>query len=418
MKKFYVFLFCAGLFTSQAQTNWQRSVANENLPDWAGTGNTERGMAYNSTNDHVYVVSRIASNSIRVIDASDGSDISSIERDASVITGGAFFINDVEVSSDGSFLVCNLTTDTGASAFKVYKYDDETATPSVYIDFTTSSPETPLRLGDAFTVLGDITTDAVIMAAGNGKVVRWVVSAGTLGTPTIITLEEAHGNIMVAHPLSIDATPEFFVNSAGQPIRKYNADGTFAGEALSAVGNSSTNFKYFEQDSKEYIAVFQYGAGEIGELATLVDVTGGLGNGTTVNRTPKLGTNGNANGTGDVGVKTEGTNTTTVFTLSTNNGISGTTLVQDGVVLNNDEFSLSQTAIFPNPASNSFQISLNSNLDQNAELNVLDINGRTVINTRLESNLQSISISNLSNGLYIVKVNNGSNSFTSKLLKK
>ena len=417
MKKFYTLLFCAGLFAGHAQTNWERSVATESLPDWAGTGNTERGMAYNTTNDHMYVVERNGDNSIRVIDGADGSDLATIDRDASIITGGTFPMSDVEVSSDGSFLVCNLTLDTNGSAFKVYKYDDETATPSVYIDFTTTAPDGPLRLGDDFTVLGDISTDAVIMAAGSGKVVRWVVSGGTLGAPTIITLDDTHGGNMVAQPLSIDATPEFFVNSNAQPIRKYNADGTSAGEVLSIVGGSSNDFKYFEQDSKEYIAVFQFGSGEIGELATLVDVTGGLGTATTVNRTPKLGGNANGNGTGGVGVKTEGTNTITVFTLGTNNGISGTTLVLNGTVLSDKKLSVSETNISPNPATNVFQISMNNAIAENAEVNVFDINGRNVLSSKLRFEQQSISVANLSKGLYIVQINNGGNLFTSKLLK-
>jgi trimeric autotransporter adhesin len=415
MKKIYLILFCASFFVGNAQINWQRSQAATNYPSWMGTGDTERGMAV--LNDKMYVVTRLG-NVIKVINAVDGTDLPNVS-DYSVVSGGTFILNDVEVSDNGSILACNLTTNASTSTFKIYKWDNESAVPTVYATYTAEA----LRLGDAFTVVGDISANAVILAAGNGKVVRWIVTAGVLGAPTTITLADTHGGIMVAYPSTISADPDLFVNSNGQSIRKYNADGTSAGETLSIVGGSSNHFKYFILGGREYMAVFQYGAGEIGELATLVDVTGGLGSATTVARTPKLGPNTNGNGAGDVAFTTELdlvdgiNNTINVFALGTNNGISGTALVFEGTVLSNKKLSVLESKIFPNPASNQFQITLQNTIEKNAEVIIYDIHGRQVKSSKLASKIQSISIGDLSRGLYLVNIKNGANQSTTKLLK-
>ena len=93
------------------------------------------------------------------------------------------------------------------------------------------------------------------------------------------------------------------------------------------------------------------------------------------------------------------------------------TLVLNGTVLSDKKFSVSETSIFPNPANDVFKISMNNAIAENAEVNVFDINGRNVLSSKLRFEQQSISVANLSKGLYIVQINNGGNLFTSKLLK-
>ena len=142
----------------------------------------------------------------------------------------------------------------------------------------------------------------------------------------------------------------------------------------------------------------------------------------SVTRSPKLGSVSNGNQAGGVGVKTEvdpvdGLNTITVFTLGTNNGISGTTLVYQGVTLDNKKFDLSESKIFPNPVTNEFQITLSHAIEKNAEAIIYDINGRRVKSSKLLSKTQSISTENLSKGLYVVQVKNGNNQSVIKLVK-
>uniref|UniRef100_UPI0040488D0B T9SS type A sorting domain-containing protein n=1 Tax=Mariniflexile sp. TaxID=1979402 RepID=UPI0040488D0B len=422
MKKIYLLVFCASFFVGNAQINWQRSQAASNYPTWMGTGDTERGMAYHATNDHMYVVTRLG-NKINVVNGADGSDLTDVANYTGV-GGGTFTLNDVEVSTNGSILACNLTvTPSLTSKFKIYKWDSENATPSVYAEYPNDASDPIFRLGDVFTVAGDISTNAVIFAGARSsdKIVRWIVTAGAIGAPTVITLADVQGTNTVAYPKTISANPQMLVKSYGKTLRLYNADGTYANEEVSAsvLGGTATDFEYFVLGGKEYIAIYS----SIAEQATLLDVTGGLGNAATISRTPKLGTNSNVNGAGGVGVKTELdmvdgiNNTITVYTLATNNGISGTTLVYQGAVLSNKKFSVSAANIYPNPASDEFQITLSNAVEKNAEATIYDINGRQVKSSKLISKLQSISIADLSKGLYVVKIKNGDSQSTSKLLK-
>lgn len=101
----------------------------------------------------MYVVSRATGTKIKILNATDNTDVSEIDRDAAILTGRTFFFfNDVEVNTNGSLLAANLTTNTSTSPFKIYKWDNETATPTVYINYSNEG----MRLGDFFTVTGDI----------------------------------------------------------------------------------------------------------------------------------------------------------------------------------------------------------------------------------------------------------------------
>lgn len=423
MKKIYfTLIFTCFFLLGNAQINWQRSQATDPSspkPTWMGT-DTERGSAYNPSNDHMYVVSRNGGTKIKVINGSTGADLSDVTNYTG-LSGGTFTLNDVELSTDGSILACNLTTDASASLFKIYKWDNETAAPALYASYNGSA----LRLGDVFTVAGDISTNAVIYAGGRSsdKFVRWIVTAGILGVPTVITLADVQGTNPVAYPKTITTNPQMLVKSYGKTLRLYNADGSYANEEVSStvLGGTATDFKYFVLGVKEYIAIYS----SIAEQTTLLDVTGGLANAATVNRSLKLGTTSNGNGAGGVGVKTvldmvDGINNTiTVYTLGTNNGISGTTLVYQGAIttLVNRKFSVSEANIYPNPAGNEFQINLSNTIDENAEATIYDINGRQVKSSKLKNQLQTISISDLNKGVYLVKVKNGVKQSTTKLIK-
>lgn len=344
MRFLYLILFFASSYIVNAQIDWKRSSANGNLPSWMGTINTERGIA--ALGDKIYVVSRKSGTLIKVINGTNGTDLPDIINYTGV-TGGTFALNDVEVSSNGSILACNLTETSNSSAFKVYRWNTETATPSLYISFlNTGVISDNLRLGDSFTVTGDITGNAVIMAGGQvsgtagatavHKIVRWIVTGGVLSAPTIITLGSlglTSGNL-VATPETISANPNFFIKSNGRAIYKCNSNGTLTAETTALIASSANDIKYFELGSKKYIAAFTYGTAD--ENVELIDVSSGLSSAIFIGSTPTLGTTINANGTGGLAIKTVpdplggAANSIIVYALSTNNGISGTTLLNNG----------------------------------------------------------------------------------------
>jgi len=444
MKKIYLALFLASFCIGNAQINWKRSVSGSNLPSWFTTtiGNTERGIG--ALNDKVYVSSRKSGNVIKEIDGTTGNDIQDVLCPAAVVTGGAIVLNDVEVSANGAILACNVTTATNTSAFKIYKWDTATATPTVYITFTNTDPLENLRLGDTFSVTGDISGNAVIFAAGRVgsttgyKAVRWIVTGGVLGAPTIISipaLTTATGVISVT-PLTISATPDFILKAAGNTLYKYNANGTITSESVpnTVIPLSASDTRYFEVGTKKYIATYLYNGSTpptpSNEYAKLVDVTDGLSTAFTVALSPTLGAVANGNAAGGLGLKVipdlvDGiNNTVTVYTLGCNNGISGTTLVKDGVtvVLGNNDFSAAEaqkaTKIFPNPARNEFYIAIDTDIDKDAQAYIYDIQGRQIKSAKINDNVQTVNIQDLNAGEYLVKVVNGRINNTVKLLKK
>jgi len=445
MKKIYLIALLCSFCIGNAQINWKRSIANANYPTWMGTGatlNTERGMG--ALNDKMYVVSRFSGTKIKVINGLDGTDLAEVTNYTGV-AGGTFTLNDVEVSANGAILACNLMANayaspaTANSTFTIYKWDNETAVPTVYTTYVAPSATEQVRLGDTFSVTGDISSNAVIFAAGRTvapttgfRVIRWIVTGGVCGAPTAITiptLTTSTGVISVT-PLTISANPGFILKASGNTMTIHNADGTLTGETIAnaVVPLSSNDSRYFEVGVKKYVASYLYGG--TNEYAKLVDVTAGFASASTVAVTPVLGTVSNGNGSGGIGLKVipdlvDGlANTITVYTLGCNNGISGTTLVKDGVtvVLGNNDFSAAEahkaTKIFPNPARNEFYIAIDTDIDKDAQAYIYDIQGRQIKSAKINDNVQTVNIQDLNAGEYLVKVVNGKINNTVKLLKK
>lgn len=440
MKKIYLALFLASFCIGNAQINWKRSASGTNPPAWMGTSNNERGIG--ALNDKMYVVSRTSGTKIKVINGLDGTDLPEVS-DYTGVTGGTWSLNDVEISANGAILACNGMTSvyadpaTANSTFKIYKWDNDTATPTLYATYIAPSATEQVRLGDNFSVTGDISGNAVIFAAGRTvapttgfRIIRWVVTGGVLGAPTAITIPAptTSSGVISVTPLTISANPEFLVKVSGNILSKHNADGSIiAGEniPLAVLPLSANDTRYFEAGIKKYVVSYLYGASN--EYAKLIDVTDGLALASTVAVTPVLGTVANGNAAGGIGYKVipdtvDGiNNTVSVYVLGCNNGISGTTLVNNGTPLGNEDFTAVErqnaAKIFPNPASNEIYIAIDTYLEKEAQAFIYDIQGRQVKSAKIEDNVQTINIQDLNQGNYIVKVLNGKYETTAKLLK-
>jgi hypothetical protein len=80
-----------------------------------------------------------------------------------------------------------------------------------------------------------------------------------------------------------------------------------------------------------------------------------------------------------------------------------------------EEFGKESLQIYPNPARNTFTISLNEFKVESAELKMYDITGRQVFATTLNSKLQILN-PHLSSGIYLVRVNGGEKVWQEKLV--
>jgi hypothetical protein len=77
----------------------------------------------------------------------------------------------------------------------------------------------------------------------------------------------------------------------------------------------------------------------------------------------------------------------------------------------------SEIKVFPNPCTESFVI---CHLSIGNTLQVFDIFGRKIIEQRIDksSNQQIVNISNLSNGIYFLKITSNKKTFNTKFIKQ
>lgn len=143
-----------------------------------GTGNLERGLAFG--NDQLYLVSRAGGIHVRRLDASTGADLGGL--DVTGIAGGTFAANMIGVAGDGAIYVGNLSTSAAAN-FKVYRWADDAATPTVAYD---AAPGLP-RLGDTFAVTGSGPGTRVAVS-GSGTIGLAIIDP-TAGTGTAVSAE-------------------------------------------------------------------------------------------------------------------------------------------------------------------------------------------------------------------------------------
>lgn len=302
------------------QNLMERSGVAKNYPSYLGTNNTERGFAYSNVNnvEKIYLVGRKVATNVFIVNPATGDSLSKL--DVNGITGGVLTLNDVEVSTDGAIFACNLTTNATTSSFKVYKWTNDVAVPKVVVDYK----DLAIRLGDKFTVTGSTVDNSVTIwavGAGTKQVVKFTTTdKGETFTPTVINFTGlAAGNSPAVFP---DLTSnELFIKSNGQPVKRYSMTGTLKDSVpTTIVGTGANALTVFTNSGRKFLATYVYGTGN--ENIRVIEITDGLVNAKVVGSTQSLFSVGNANGVGDLAIKTNSDNTVTLWILATNNGIA------------------------------------------------------------------------------------------------
>jgi hypothetical protein len=156
------------------------------------TGSTERGMAFNPTNNHLYIASRgntTNGTSVQILNATTGAVLGNLNTTG--ISGGTAALNCIGVTADGAIYTTNLTINTQTQAgFKVYRWSSELATPqALTLDLSALQAQ---RLGDNLDVFGSESDGSVRLSLGyNGGAGYQLVNTTALttsfvnvGTPT------------------------------------------------------------------------------------------------------------------------------------------------------------------------------------------------------------------------------------------
>lgn len=92
---------------------------------------------------------------------------------------------------------------------------------------------------------------------------------------------------------------------------------------------------------------------------------------------------------------------------------------QGNLAVNQNQFTT--FSIFPNPNNGQFTIKLNSNSDEKISISVYDVRGRLVLDKNYDSTgnfEQDIDLNNVEAGIYLIKVSDGLNQTTKKIIVK
>ncbi|HEX7862078.1 MAG TPA: immunoglobulin domain-containing protein [Verrucomicrobiae bacterium] len=153
--------------------------------------NSERGVAYNPATGHLLVASRASSTGdIYILNAETGELIGNLSLGTEgIVTGGTFALSEIEVTADGVIYAANLTTSTATPNFRVYRWENETADPTLAYEGDPSGDASAPRWGDSFDVRGTGTNTQFVAGAGSGATLGAVFTTtdGLTFTPTKIT---------------------------------------------------------------------------------------------------------------------------------------------------------------------------------------------------------------------------------------
>jgi len=294
-----------------------------------GTGNLERGLAYG--NSQIYLVSRNGGSNLRRLDPLTGSDLGS-PLSVAGISGGTFAVNTVGVAGDGAIYVNNLTTQSTTSPYKVYRWANDAATPTVAFS---GNPLAGSRVGDSLDVVGSGSGTRVVSGFGSSPAVAgnngYTVIDPTAGTATTVAFAgtpPAAGDFR----LGITFTDAAHVlGSQGSSLMRYTE---FSGTTGSLLGSPATTSA--SERLMDYTVL--YGIPMLATIDTasslvrVYDLTDPLSPVLLLSGNNTSGTlTGNANGTGAVAwggvtANPDGTATVALYAMSSNQGIQAFTV--------------------------------------------------------------------------------------------
>jgi hypothetical protein len=79
---------------------------------------------------------------------------------------------------------------------------------------------------------------------------------------------------------------------------------------------------------------------------------------------------------------------------------------------------ISKVSIYPNPTNSNFSIEIPENF-VGGEISIIDLTGKVVMRDRItQSAVKRFDVSNLNDGIYLIRMNNGTAQFTDRLMKK
>lgn len=394
---------CLAIAALQAQTEptptitplWEKSAASGSLPAWfLTTTNKTRGIG--ASNEYVFVATRegTSGKNIFVYDATTGDSICALNT--ANIVDGLFPLNDVGATDDGKIITASLG---GNTNFKIYMYDNLTAEPVVVLHYPDAAPGG--RTGDLFTVVGDYSEGTAKIytatAANPSDIYVLEMENGQWKTErTLVKSISLDGNA-VCPGIGVKPNGDLFWKAGGKKIHLITNEAVLSEpeQTISMYSNSVKYIGYSSTYNLDYIVLFTYGGQK--ECAEIISLTpGDLSTCQIIARTPSLGTNANAGGTGDVEVRYDQQGNPIIYVVSTNNGFGAYKVegleITTGLPMPPEKIEVN---IYPNPAKEKVHFS-----ETAKKVKLFSISGQLL---KEANNVDHLNVKELK-GIYLLEI--------------
>jgi endonuclease/exonuclease/phosphatase family metal-dependent hydrolase len=182
----------------------------------------ERGLAYNPGTDHLLVVSRVDSPTIRriaVLSAADGADVG--EMNSSGISGGTIVLSKIGVADDGVIYAANFGTYSGANPFKVYRWANEGAAPTLAFSGDPGLGNNQ-QWGNALDVRGTGENTQILLATRGTIIAVLTTANGTNFTSRVLSTDAPAGAFY--HGIAFGPGNTFWGQTNSGPLREMRFD--------------------------------------------------------------------------------------------------------------------------------------------------------------------------------------------------
>lgn len=166
------------------------SVAPDDRPYLGSSGSIERGIAYDSLSDKVFIVHREGSvPNVYVLNGATGADLNTLNTTG--ISGGGFVLDRIGVADDGAIYAGNVAVPGTNSlpVFKLYRWANANSATVPTLAYSGAAGfGVGIRVGDTLTVRGAGTgTQILVGGRGTNAVSILTTANGTTFTPQILT---------------------------------------------------------------------------------------------------------------------------------------------------------------------------------------------------------------------------------------
>jgi len=195
--------------------------------------NLQRGIGYNPVTDHLLLVSRWTNEAVSgssliqgiyILDGNTGGELGTLNTNG--INAGAlptFLLLKINVAEDGVIYGANFGTFNPANPntnFKLYRWADESAAPTVAFNGDPSGGTTNLQWGTTLEVRGSGANTEILLGS-NGKVASLLRTSDGLTFTPIALLSDVPNPGDFEHGIGFDSDNSFWGKRAGSDLRKF-----------------------------------------------------------------------------------------------------------------------------------------------------------------------------------------------------